>query len=333
MMRWIGSRWPRQRTGAIAAVLGVVLGAALAVGVAAPARAGAPYPAPSGRCVDTSGVLGGELCGAITRVLLDDEKASRDEIAVAVVPTTGGDPIAAWATGLFNTWGVGKRGENNGVLLVVAVKDHQLRIVTGDGARARLTDAGAARIIATTITPAFRAERYAGGVLAGLDAIRAALGHPVEGAKLAPLADRAASAAPPAGAASSGPDTDPKPDGFDAGGLWVCIAVLGGLLVLVLAGIVIANHFVPGTLPGAGSAPAGSSGRSPAGGGRKPVRRSKRGSTSKGSRSKRGTSSTAWLDSRRDWSGGSSWSSGDSGSSGSSFGGGDSSGGGSSGSW
>ena len=113
-------------------------------------------------------------------MLAADEKATTDEIAVAVVPTTGGVPIETWATGLFNAWGVGKAGADNGVLLVIAVQDRRLRLVTGDGIRSRLPDWQASEIVGGTITPFMKEGRTADAVLAGLDAVRRELGHRVD---------------------------------------------------------------------------------------------------------------------------------------------------------
>jgi uncharacterized protein len=165
----------------VASVL-VVMAAAPAD--AAPADAapagGAAYPA-AATCVDTAGALGASTCARITAVLAADEKASpqQDQIAVAVVPTTGAASIEEWSTGLFNHWGVGRAGADNGVLLVVALSDRALRIATGDGLRSRLPDSQASEIVGGTITPLLRAGRTSDAVLAGLDGIRTALGHDV----------------------------------------------------------------------------------------------------------------------------------------------------------
>jgi uncharacterized protein len=166
-----------------------LIGAAPAVATAAPATAPAgstPYPA-AATCVDTAGALGASTCARITRVLKADEKTSpeKDQIAVAVVPTTGAASIEDWSTGLFNAWGVGQAGIDNGVLLVVALNDRALRIATGDGLRTRLPDGRASEIVGSTITPLLRAGRTADAVLAGLDGIRTALGHDVTTTPLA----------------------------------------------------------------------------------------------------------------------------------------------------
>ncbi len=122
-------------------------------------------------------MLGDGTCARIIQVLFADERATTDEIAVAVIRSTGGVPIETWGTGLFNAWGIGKRGSNHGVLLVVATDDHRLRIVTGSGLTDRLSDGAASEIVDGTITPLFKAGRMQDGVLAGLDAIRRDLGH------------------------------------------------------------------------------------------------------------------------------------------------------------
>jgi uncharacterized protein len=312
-------------------------GLALAiVGLAGPAAAAPAYPAAAGRCVDEVGVLGSDLCAEITTVLTGDEKATSDEIAVAVVATTGDATIETWSTGLFNAWGVGERDRNNGVLLVVAVDDHRVRLATGKGLTKRLGDAVAAEIINGTITPSFKDGEYADGILNGLDEVRLRLGHRIgAGTALAGLAAEAPSwtgvASDPgdqtgdggeqalpddAGAFPDGFDPeadgfDPEADGFDpeGGGTALWPFALLGFGVLAVIGIVV------GIGRGASSPSATS-------------RRPGYGPTHWQSRSDTSTSSS--------FSGGDSSSGGSSdggGSAGGGFGGGSSAGGGSSGSW
>jgi uncharacterized protein len=217
-----------------------VPGAALAAPATRPAAApaatapatrapgGAPYPA-AAVCVDTARALPAGSCARITQVLDADEKASRqrDEIAVAVVPTTGGARIESWSTGLFNAWGVGQAGTDNGVLLVVALQDRALRITTGDGLRTRLPDYRASEIIGSTITPLLRQGRTEDAVLAGLDAVRTELGHDVAARPLA------------APGTTAGLDADPfatEPAGEGGSSTpWLAL-----LCLLVVAGIVLA---------------------------------------------------------------------------------------------
>lgn len=302
----------------------VPLAVAVVLGSATPAAAAPAYPRPEGRCVDQTGVLGHELCAKVTKILLRDERSGSDEIAVAVVRTTGDATIETWSTGLFNTWGVGKRDKNNGVLLVVALDDRRLRLETGRGLAQRLPDQQAREIITSVITPEFAAGRHAEGILAGLDAVRRRLGHRFSADhRLATLAPRPATAGP--GEADSDPDTgDEVPstviydggfgdDGFLLGGEsgpgggfpgWFCL-----VFALAVAGIAVGA--VRGLSGGSGGFP-----------------------------HRRRTSGPGWHQSTHghasssSWSGGSSFGSSDSSSSSSSgFGGGGSDGGGSSGSW
>ncbi len=161
------------------------------LGVAAPAVAAPAYPQVDGRCVDQTAVLGSDLCAKVSETLLHDEQTSTDEIAVVIVPTTDDASIEEWSKGLFNSWEVGKKDKNNGVLLVAAIDDHKVRLETGRGLAKRLDNAAAVTIVAG-ITAHFKAGEIPLGLLSGLDAIRSKIGHKV--AADAQLAGFAASA-------------------------------------------------------------------------------------------------------------------------------------------
>lgn len=207
-----------------------------------PAAAAPGYPGAQGRCVDRTQVLGAALCARITAVLLADEKRSTDEIAVAVVPTTGDATIESWSTGLFDTWGVGKAAEDNGVLLVVAVDDHRVRLETGRGLIARLPDSAAKEIVDTVITPRFADDAYATGILNGLDEVRRRLGHPLNGVTLAALASQNLdSSAPDSSGATQSDDEaqalfDESESESDVGGAG---AGAGGWLIAGFVGLVL----------------------------------------------------------------------------------------------
>jgi uncharacterized protein len=204
------------------------------------------YPDPA-VCVDEVGVLGADTCARIRQVLQADERASTDEIAVVVVHSTGGVPIEAWGTGLFNAWGVGKRDTNNGVLLVVATDDRRLRIVTGRGLADRLSDGAASEIIGGTITPLFKDGRTRDGVLAGLDEIRRRLGHQVTDTNR--LTDPKMAPIPLA--------TDSQGGGSSSG--WVGWLVVPGVFgVFGFVGFLILRGFVRGQGGGGDSGSSGS---------------------------------------------------------------------------
>lgn len=153
-----------------AAALGAPLAASSAVSLAV------SLPAPS-VCSDDLDVLGTATCARVAALLAADEQATTEEIAVLIVGSTGRQSIESYATQVFNTWGVGKTGVDNGVLVVVAFDDRAMRIEVGDGLSARLPDGQAREIVGGTMLPAFRSADYRVGVLAGLDAVRSALGY------------------------------------------------------------------------------------------------------------------------------------------------------------
>lgn len=259
----------------IAAVALVFLGA-----TPAGAAPGAAYPQPA-TCVDTAGVLGAGACSLITAVLRQDERRTSDQIAVAVVPTTGSASIEDWSTGLFNAWGVGRAGKDNGVLLVLAMDDRALRIATGDGLRDRLPDGRASEIVGGTIMPLLREGRASDAVLLGLDAIRTALGHDISTSALA------------------GPGTrvrtvhadEPEPEGSGAGPAWL------GLVLLI--GLGIAARVVSYLRPGGGGGDGSSSYRRRRPFSSSPHRSSSRSSSSRrspfgGGRSSGGGASGRW---------------------------------------
>jgi uncharacterized protein len=82
----------------------------------------------------------------------------------------GASTIEAFATGLFNEWGVGSKEDNDGVLLLVAIKDRKVRIEVGSGF-GHTRDIAMKEIIDTKILPEFRARRISAGIKAGVDAV------------------------------------------------------------------------------------------------------------------------------------------------------------------
>ena len=82
--------------------------------------------------------------------------------------------LEAFATKLFNSWGIGDRQRNDGVLLLVAVRDRRVRIEVGSGYGARYNDA-MQHVIDDDILPAFRDGAYGAGIVSGVGGIQAAL--------------------------------------------------------------------------------------------------------------------------------------------------------------
>lgn len=97
-------------------------------------------------------------------------------MVVAILPDLQGYDIESYGYQLGRHWGIGQQGTNNGALLIVALKERQVRIEVGYGLEGVLTDAIAANIVNAVIVPAFKQGRFAEGVEAGAEAIVQALG-------------------------------------------------------------------------------------------------------------------------------------------------------------
>lgn len=95
------------------------------------------------------------------------------EIAVVTIESLDREPIENVAQDIFDEWQIGKKDLDNGILLLVAVEDRELRIQTGYGAEPIITDAEAGRIIRHQISPEFKAGDHEAGILAGVQAIKA----------------------------------------------------------------------------------------------------------------------------------------------------------------
>jgi uncharacterized protein len=99
------------------------------------------------------------------------EASDGAEVAVATIKSLGGDNIENVAQEFFDTWKIGKKHLDNGVLLLVAVDERKLRIQTGYGSESVITDAEAGRIIRNVITPEFKNGDYEAGIIQGVAAI------------------------------------------------------------------------------------------------------------------------------------------------------------------
>lgn len=99
------------------------------------------------------------------RQIYDDKLA---QIAIVIIPSTGGMDIFDYAYQVAKRWGLGDKEHDNGVLVLVAINDRQIQILTGYGVEGVLPDVVVGRIIREDITPSFRTGAYAQGLSAGI---------------------------------------------------------------------------------------------------------------------------------------------------------------------
>jgi len=126
--------------------------------------AGAQFPAPTGFVNDFAGALAPDVRAGLEARLQAYERETGNEMAIAIFPSLGDRTIADLAVRLFEQWGIGQRNRNNGILVVVAIQDRQVRIEVGYGLEGKVSDAQAGRIIRDLIVPKFRQADYAGGL-------------------------------------------------------------------------------------------------------------------------------------------------------------------------
>ena len=120
---------------------------------------------------DLTATLSEQEQNALTQKLQMFESRKGSQIAVLIVPTTQPEAIEQYALRVSDTWKLGRKGVDDGALLVIAKDDRKLRIETRYGLEGPLPDAIAKRIIAEVITPLFKHGNFYGGIDAGVDRI------------------------------------------------------------------------------------------------------------------------------------------------------------------
>lgn len=130
-------------------------------------------PPLAGAVNDSAGILSSDKKNEIENYLLDINNKSDLQIAVLIINSLENENIEDYSMRIAENWKLGSKEKNSGVLLLIAVADKKLRIETGYGLEANLTDARAAQIIRNIIVPEFRQNDYAAGIFNGVKAIAA----------------------------------------------------------------------------------------------------------------------------------------------------------------
>jgi len=149
------------------ALLFVVLPGGLATGTEVPYL--------GGRVNDTADLLSAGTEQELEALLKAHEDSTSNQVVVLTIPSLENEPIEEFSIKVVDTWKLGQKGKDNGVLLLVAKDDRKVRIEVGRGLEGELTDALCAQIIRNEIVPNFKAGDYDRGVKAGVDAILGAI--------------------------------------------------------------------------------------------------------------------------------------------------------------
>jgi uncharacterized protein len=153
----------------------VLLAALAASALVATASAAPNYPKLTGRVTDQAGLLSASDKADIESELAPNEQTSTDQIAIVTVNSLDGYSIEDYGIGLARQWGIGQKGKDNGILLIVAPNDHKVRIEVGRRLEPFMTDTMSALIIHNAILPKFRRGDYAGGIKDGVRDIKTVL--------------------------------------------------------------------------------------------------------------------------------------------------------------
>ncbi|MFN7181139.1 MAG: TPM domain-containing protein, partial [Planctomycetota bacterium] len=107
----------------------------------------------------------------IENKLKEIERETTNEICILIINSLEGQNIEEFANKIFNNWGIGKKEKDNGVLIVVAMKERAIRIEVGYGLEKYLSDAVCGRIIRNIIVPNFRKNNYYNGIKESIEII------------------------------------------------------------------------------------------------------------------------------------------------------------------
>ena len=128
----------------------------------------AAFPKPAGYVNDGAGVLDAKARAEFSALLRDVEQQTTAEIALVTVASLDGMTVEEYANRLFKEWGIGKKGHDNGVLVLVAPTEHKMRIEVGYGLEPVLPDGLSGEIIRTACLPRFKEGDYPRGIRDGL---------------------------------------------------------------------------------------------------------------------------------------------------------------------
>jgi uncharacterized protein len=120
-------------------------------------------------------ILSQEACDSIDSMLSALEQKTSIEVAVVVLPSIGNNDCFEFAHNLLNKWGVGKKGKDNGLMILLVEDQRKIRFETGYGLEGDLPDAICKRIQTRKMTPFFRNNNWDGGMVSGIQAVCARL--------------------------------------------------------------------------------------------------------------------------------------------------------------
>jgi uncharacterized protein len=185
----------------------------------APGLAALDVPYLSGHVNDTAGMIPAAVRDRLEDKLAAFEKQTGAQVAVLTVPGLAGEVLEDYSLKVAETWKLGRKGVDDGVLVLIARDDRKMRIEVGYGLEGKLTDAQCRRILDNVIRPAFRNGEFGKGVEAGVDAVTGT----IQGKDVIPTS-------PP----SASKQFSAKPIGLQLMGIGIFVLVIGVFSLLAL---------------------------------------------------------------------------------------------------
>lgn len=128
-------------------------------------------PRLQGPVTDLAGLLTAAQEADLTARLAGLEQDTGAQVAVLTVPRLDGEPIESFAIEVARAWALGQEGRDNGLLILVAVEERELRIEVGEGLEGAVTDLASKRVIDERMVPRFREGDFGAGIVAAVEAL------------------------------------------------------------------------------------------------------------------------------------------------------------------
>jgi uncharacterized protein len=154
----------------------LVLSALVAVSAQGAAAPASIPPAPQRWVTDEAGLLSPAVRQALDQRLERYERATGHQVIVWIAQLPEGQSVEDWTARVFSAWGIGRKGQDDGVGIFLFPAARKVRIEVGYGVEGQLTDLQAARIINEQLTPRMRQNDPDGAITAAVDGVLAALG-------------------------------------------------------------------------------------------------------------------------------------------------------------
>lgn len=129
------------------------------------------FPRPTGAVNDFANVISQEQRAAMEGLAREVLQKTGTAVVVVTVPTVGDRVVDDYATRLYETWGIGKKGEDKGVLILLAMKERRVRIETGYGVEGILPDGVVGEIIRLQVIPSLKQGDYGRGLLNAMTSV------------------------------------------------------------------------------------------------------------------------------------------------------------------